>query len=97
MYALIKFLVSCRKLIVITIMRICMQLFKSPISHFVMFSYFPFMQVMDKSNFKITTDEEIDVALSGQYLLHLPITVDESKVCNHNFVGKVPFHGDAHK
>lgn len=37
-------------------------------------------QVMDKSNFKITTDEEIDVALSGQYLLHLPITVDESKL-----------------
>ncbi|KAH9791583.1 Aminopeptidase (DUF3754) [Citrus sinensis] len=36
--------------------------------------------VMDKSNFKITTDEEIDVALSGQYLLHLPITVDESKL-----------------
>lgn len=56
-----------------------------------------FMQVMDRSNFKITTDEEIDVAHSGQYLLHLPITVNESKVCNHNFVGKVPFHGDAHK
>ncbi|ESR60158.1 hypothetical protein CICLE_v10015078mg [Citrus x clementina] len=37
-------------------------------------------QVMDKSNFKITTDEEIDVALSGQYLLHLPITVNESKL-----------------
>ncbi|XP_056170125.1 uncharacterized protein LOC115672560 [Syzygium oleosum] len=37
-------------------------------------------QVMDKSNFKITTDEEIDVALSGQYLLNLPITVDESKL-----------------
>nr|DAD34072.1 TPA_asm: hypothetical protein HUJ06_004712 [Nelumbo nucifera] len=37
-------------------------------------------QVMDKSNFKITTDEEIDVALFGQYLLNLPITVDESKL-----------------
>uniref|UniRef100_A0A2P2L817 Uncharacterized protein MANES_11G076000 n=1 Tax=Rhizophora mucronata TaxID=61149 RepID=A0A2P2L817_RHIMU len=37
-------------------------------------------QVMEKSNFKITTDEEIDVALSGQYLLNLPITVDESKL-----------------
>ncbi|KAH8517741.1 hypothetical protein H0E87_005598 [Populus deltoides] len=37
-------------------------------------------QVMDKSNFKITTDEEIDVALSGQYLLNLPIKVDESKL-----------------
>ncbi|XP_010551949.1 PREDICTED: uncharacterized protein LOC104822425 [Tarenaya hassleriana] len=37
-------------------------------------------QVMDKSNFKITTDDEIDVAHSGQYLLNLPITVDESKL-----------------
>ncbi|KAL3630893.1 hypothetical protein CASFOL_023877 [Castilleja foliolosa] len=37
-------------------------------------------QVMDKSNFKIATDEEIDVAHSGQYLLNLPITVDESKL-----------------
>jgi hypothetical protein len=47
---------------------------------------------MDKSNFKITTDEEIDVALSGQYLLNLPIKVDESKVCDHmplsNFILK---------
>lgn len=40
------------------------------------------MQVMNKSNFKIATDDEIDVAHSGQYLLNLPITVDESKVCN---------------
>ncbi|KAL2320391.1 hypothetical protein Fmac_029360 [Flemingia macrophylla] len=37
-------------------------------------------QVMDKSNFKIVTDDEIDVAHSGQYLLNLPITVDESKL-----------------
>ncbi|GMY12965.1 DUF3754 domain-containing protein, partial [Fagus crenata] len=37
-------------------------------------------QVMEKSNFKITTDEEIDVALSGQYLLNLPITVNDSKL-----------------
>ncbi|KAA8548300.1 hypothetical protein F0562_004729 [Nyssa sinensis] len=37
-------------------------------------------QVLDKSNFKIATDDEIDVALSGQYLLNLPITVDESKL-----------------
>ncbi|KAJ4729564.1 Aminopeptidase [Melia azedarach] len=37
-------------------------------------------QVMDKSNFKITSDDEIDVALSGQYLLNLPISVDESKL-----------------
>ncbi|KAF8390757.1 hypothetical protein HHK36_025284 [Tetracentron sinense] len=37
-------------------------------------------EVMDKSNFKITTDDEIEVAHSGQYLLNLPITVDESKL-----------------
>lgn len=37
-------------------------------------------QVMEKSNFKILTDDEIDVAHSGQYLLNLPITVDESKL-----------------
>ncbi|GFY85149.1 aminopeptidase [Actinidia rufa] len=37
-------------------------------------------QVMDKSNFKIATDEEIDVAQSGQYLLNLPIKVDEAKL-----------------
>lgn len=39
-------------------------------------------KVMDKSNFKITTDEEISIAHAGQYLLNLPIAVDESKVCN---------------
>ncbi|XP_058003570.1 uncharacterized protein LOC110646723 isoform X2 [Hevea brasiliensis] len=37
-------------------------------------------QVMDKSHFKIATDEEMDIALSGQYLLNLPITVDDSKL-----------------
>ncbi|XP_057982533.1 uncharacterized protein LOC131167711 isoform X2 [Malania oleifera] len=37
-------------------------------------------QVMDKSNFKIVTDDELDVALSGQYQLNLPIKVDESKL-----------------
>ncbi|XP_060170369.1 uncharacterized protein LOC132600891 [Lycium barbarum] len=36
--------------------------------------------VMDKSNFKIASDEELEVANSGQYLLNLPITVDESKL-----------------
>ena len=36
---------------------------------------------MEKSNFKIATDEEINIAVSGQYLLNLPIKVDESKVC----------------
>lgn len=44
------------------------------------------MQVMEKSNFKIATNEEIDVALSGQYLLNLPIAVDDSKVCDYSFV-----------
>ena len=39
------------------------------------------MQVMEKSNFKVVTDDEIEVAHSGQYLLNLPIKVDESKVC----------------
>nr|XP_017251828.1 PREDICTED: uncharacterized protein LOC108222417 isoform X3 [Daucus carota subsp. sativus] len=36
-------------------------------------------QVMEKSNFKVTTDEEVDVAHAGQYLLNLPIAVDETK------------------
>lgn len=35
---------------------------------------------MEKSNFKITSNEEMEVAHSGQYLLNLPIKVDESKV-----------------
>ncbi|THU69847.1 hypothetical protein C4D60_Mb08t18720 [Musa balbisiana] len=37
-------------------------------------------QVMEKSNFKLVTDEEIEVAQFGQYLLNLPIKVDESKL-----------------
>ncbi|XP_023531168.1 uncharacterized protein LOC111793495 [Cucurbita pepo subsp. pepo] len=37
-------------------------------------------QIMEKSNFKITSDEEVEIALSGQYLLNLPITVDDSKL-----------------
>ncbi|KAK6928603.1 Protein of unknown function DUF3754 [Dillenia turbinata] len=40
------------------------------------------MEVMDKSNFKIATNDEIEVALSGQYLLNLPIAVDKSKLDN---------------
>lgn len=36
--------------------------------------------VMEKSNFKICSNEEIEVAQSGQYLLNLPISVDESKI-----------------
>ncbi|KAF9619055.1 hypothetical protein IFM89_004413, partial [Coptis chinensis] len=39
-----------------------------------------FFEVMDKSNFKLATDEEIKVALSGQYLLNIPISIDESKL-----------------
>ncbi|KAI3799304.1 hypothetical protein L1987_34597 [Smallanthus sonchifolius] len=38
------------------------------------------LMVMDKSNFKICSNEEIDFARSRQYLLKLPITVDESKI-----------------
>ncbi|GMN57382.1 hypothetical protein TIFTF001_026486 [Ficus carica] len=38
------------------------------------------LMVMEKSNFKIATDDEIEVAHSGQYLLNLPITVDDSKL-----------------
>lgn len=37
-------------------------------------------QVMEKSNFKLLSDEEFDIAQSGKYLLNLPIKVDESKV-----------------
>eukprot|EP01018_Ginkgo_biloba_P017145 Gb_29434 [translate_table: standard] len=37
-------------------------------------------KVMEKSNFKIISDEEADVAHSGKYLLNLPITVNESKL-----------------
>ncbi|MED6105909.1 hypothetical protein PIB30_000037 [Stylosanthes scabra] len=37
-------------------------------------------QVMEKSNFKIVSEDEIEVAQSGQYLLNLPIKVDESKL-----------------
>ncbi|KAI3666074.1 hypothetical protein L6452_44712 [Arctium lappa] len=37
-------------------------------------------KVMEKSNFKIATNDEIAIAQSGQYLLNLPISVDESKL-----------------
>ncbi|XP_071695499.1 uncharacterized protein [Rutidosis leptorrhynchoides] len=37
-------------------------------------------KVLEKSNFKIATNEEIAVAQSGQYLLNLPISVDDSKL-----------------
>ena len=35
---------------------------------------------MEKSNFNIISDDEVELAQSGQYLLHLPIKVDEAKV-----------------
>lgn len=35
---------------------------------------------MEKSNFKVITNEEIQVALSAQYRLNLPIVVNEAKV-----------------
>ncbi|KAG8089906.1 hypothetical protein GUJ93_ZPchr0011g28213 [Zizania palustris] len=37
-------------------------------------------QIMEKSNFKLLSEEEYEVAQSGQYLLNLPLKVDESKV-----------------
>ncbi|KAL8196358.1 hypothetical protein R6Q57_024653 [Mikania cordata] len=39
-------------------------------------------KVLEKSNFKVATNEEIAVAQAGQYLLNLPISVDESKLDN---------------
>ena len=50
------------------------------------------MKVMDKSNFKITTDDEIEVALSAQYRLNLPIIVDESKVGIHTYMYALQNH-----
>ncbi|XP_078159997.1 uncharacterized protein LOC144555495 isoform X3 [Carex rostrata] len=38
------------------------------------------LMIMEKSNFKILSDEEYDLAQSGQYLLNLPIKVDEAKL-----------------
>lgn len=38
------------------------------------------VQVMQKSNFNILSDDEVELAHSGQYLLNLPIKVDEAKV-----------------
>ncbi|XP_050380137.1 uncharacterized protein LOC126797539 isoform X2 [Argentina anserina] len=43
---------------------------------------FDMMMVMEKSNFRIADNEEIELANSGQYLLRLPIVVDESKLDN---------------
>jgi len=41
---------------------------------------------MSKSNFKILTDDEVEVATSGEYLLNMPIAVDKSKVCMYGFM-----------
>lgn len=41
-----------------------------------------FFRVMEKSNFNIVNDDEVELAHSGQYLLNLPIKVDESKLDN---------------
>ncbi|XP_074309209.1 uncharacterized protein LOC141643799 isoform X2 [Silene latifolia] len=37
-------------------------------------------QMMEKSNFKIVSNQEIEVALSGTYCVNLPIKVDEAKL-----------------
>ncbi|KAL5227883.1 hypothetical protein ABZP36_016148 [Zizania latifolia] len=41
-----------------------------------------FFRVMEKSNFNVISDDEIELAHSGQYLLNLPIKVDETKLDN---------------
>ena len=67
-------------------------------SHLSLMFVLYFIQVMEKSNFKIVTDDEIEVARSGQYLLNLPISVDESKV--HNWIYYLywsPIRIDFHK
>lgn len=48
---------------------------------------------MEKSNFKLLSDEEYEVAQSGQYLLNLPIKVDESRVWSH-FCKILDIHAD---
>jgi len=35
---------------------------------------------MDKSNFQILNDAEVQLAQAGQYLVNMPIAVDKSKV-----------------
>nr|XP_017251827.1 PREDICTED: uncharacterized protein LOC108222417 isoform X2 [Daucus carota subsp. sativus] len=53
-------------------------------------------QVMEKSNFKVTTDEEVDVAHAGQYLLNLPIAVDETKLDTKLFARYFAEHPQEH-
>ncbi|KAI5065457.1 hypothetical protein GOP47_0020436 [Adiantum capillus-veneris] len=37
-------------------------------------------KIMEKSNYKLLSEEEVEIATSGQYLLNLPIAVDSSKL-----------------
>lgn len=55
-------------------------------------------KVMEKSNFKVITNEEIEVALSAQYRLNLPIVVNEAKVRtkNYNNLQKKKLIGNGH-
>ncbi|XP_074318401.1 uncharacterized protein LOC141655210 [Silene latifolia] len=36
--------------------------------------------MMEKSNFKLVSDQEMDIAISGTYCVNLPIIVDEAKL-----------------
>ncbi|KAL8160137.1 hypothetical protein V2J09_001674 [Rumex salicifolius] len=38
------------------------------------------MMMMEKSNFKVVSNQEVAVALAGKYRLNLPIKVDEAKI-----------------
>lgn len=42
---------------------------------------------MEKSNFQILNDAEIELAQAGQYLLNMPIAVDKSKVVSNFDLG----------
>ncbi|KAF2599367.1 hypothetical protein F2Q68_00007313 [Brassica cretica] len=56
-------------------------------------------EVMEKSNFKVITNEEIQVALSAQYRLNLPIVVNEAKLDTKlltRFFSKFPRHDLPH-
>ncbi|CAH8358565.1 unnamed protein product [Eruca vesicaria subsp. sativa] len=56
-------------------------------------------EVMEKSNFKVITNEEIEVALSAQYRLNLPIVVNEAKLDTKlltRFFSKFPRHDLPH-
>lgn len=59
-------------------------------------------QVMEKSNFQILNDAEVELAQSGQYLLNMPIAVDKFKLdkrlfttyFKENKVDEVPSYAD---